>query len=68
MNPLPTELRNKLERTIVRAREVAEAGAKAAIEALAVPHHEPYGHMPPEERKLRNLDFAEFQARGRKTL
>jgi len=54
MNPLPTDLRNKLERTIVQAREVAEAGAKAALEALAVHHHEPYGHMSPEERKLRN--------------
>jgi len=68
MNPLPTELRNKPERTIVRAREAAEAGAKAAPEALVVHHHEPYGHMPREERKLRNLDFAEFQARGRKPL
>jgi hypothetical protein len=53
MNPLPTDLRNKLERTIVQARDVAEAGAKAALEALAV-HHKPYGHMSPEERKLRN--------------
>jgi len=51
---LPTELRNKLERTIIEARDVAEAGAKAALEALAVHHHEPYGHMSPEERKLRN--------------
>ena len=54
MSTLSTELRNKLERTIVQAREVAEAGAKAALEALAVHHHEPYGHMSPEERKLRN--------------
>jgi hypothetical protein len=54
MNPLSTELRNKLERTIVEARGVAEAGAKAALEAIAVHHHEPYGHMSPEERMLRN--------------
>ena len=54
MKPLPTELRNKLERTIVEARDVAEVGAKAALEALAVHHHEPYGHMSPEDRKLRN--------------
>ncbi|MBL7179023.1 MAG: hypothetical protein ISS65_02290 [Desulfobacterales bacterium] len=39
MSTLSTELRNKLERTIVQAREVAEAGAKAALEALAVHHH-----------------------------
>lgn len=51
---LPIELRNKLERTIIEARDVAEAGSKAALEALAVHHHEPYGHMSPEERKLRN--------------
>jgi hypothetical protein len=51
---LLTELRNKLERAIVTARDVAEAGAKAALEAFAVHHHEPFGHMSPEERKLRN--------------
>jgi hypothetical protein len=51
---LRTELRNKLERTIVEARNVAESGAKAALEALAVHHYEPYGHMDSEERKLRN--------------
>jgi len=54
MPALSTELRNKLERTIIEARDVAEAGAKAALEALAVHYHEPYGHMSPEERKLRN--------------
>ena len=54
MSTLSTELRNKLERTIVQAREAAEAGAKTALEALAVHHHEPYGHMSPEKRKLRN--------------
>jgi hypothetical protein len=54
VDTLPTDLRNKLERTIIEARDVAEAGAKAALEALAVHHHEPYGHMSPEERKLRN--------------
>ena len=54
MSTLSTELRNKLERTIVQAREAAEAGAKVALEALAAHHHEPYGHMSHEERKLRN--------------
>ena len=54
MTVLPVELRNKLERTIIEARDVAEAGAKVALEAFAVHHHEPYGHMSPEERKLRN--------------
>ena len=54
MPVLHTDLRNKLERTVIEARDVAEAGAKAALEALAVHHHEPYGHMSPEDRKLRN--------------
>ncbi|MBW1927518.1 MAG: SAM-dependent DNA methyltransferase, partial [Deltaproteobacteria bacterium] len=54
MPVLPVEFRNKLERTIIEARDIAEAGAKAAIEAFAVHHYEPYGHMSPEQRKLRN--------------
>ena len=54
MAVLPVELRNKFERTVIKARDVAEAGAKAALEALAVHHHEPYSHMSPDERKLRN--------------
>jgi len=53
MNSLSSDLRKRLERTIVQARDIAEEGAKAALEALAVHHHEPYGHMSPEQRKLR---------------
>ena len=54
MAPLATELRNRLERVIVEARRAAEAGAKAALEAVAVHHHEPYPHMDAEARQLRN--------------
>lgn len=54
MPALPTDLRNKLERAIIDARNAAEAGARAALEALAVHHHEPYPHQKPEQRKLRN--------------
>ncbi|MGI6284418.1 N-6 DNA methylase [Neomoorella humiferrea] len=54
MPVLSVEQRNKLERTVVEARDVAEAGARAALEALAVHHHEPYSHMSPEQRRLRN--------------
>ncbi|GMQ80036.1 MAG: hypothetical protein BMS9Abin03_505 [Thermodesulfobacteriota bacterium] len=36
-----------------QAREAAETGAKAALEALAVHHYEPY-IMSFEDRKLRN--------------
>ena len=54
MPVLSVEQRNRLERTVVEARDVAEAGAKAALETLAVHHHEPYGHMSLEQRRLRN--------------
>ena len=54
MKTLSTEHRRLLERTVVGARDVAEAGARGALEALAVPHHEPYRHMSGEQRRLRN--------------
>lgn len=54
MPALASELRNKLERAVIEARDVAEAGAKAALEALAVHNYEPYPHMKPELRELRN--------------
>ena len=38
---------------MVAARDVAEAGARGALEALAVPHFEPYGHMSSEQHTLR---------------
>ena len=52
MTTLPNDLRNDLSRVIVRARELAEAGARVALEALAVHHHEPYGNMDAEARAL----------------
>ena len=54
MPVLSTELRNKLEKTVAEARDVAEAGARVALELLAVHHYEPYPHMDTEQRKLRN--------------
>jgi hypothetical protein len=54
MKTLSTEHRRQLERTVVEARDIAEAGARGALEALAVHHHEPYSHMNGEQRKLRN--------------
>lgn len=54
MPTLPTDLRNKLERTCIAARNLAERAAKDALEALAVHNHEPYGHMTPTQRSLRN--------------
>ncbi|MDO8802892.1 MAG: N-6 DNA methylase, partial [Elusimicrobiota bacterium] len=54
MPPLPSDLRNKLERAIIEARDVAEAGAEAALVALAVNHHKPFPHQSPDELRLRN--------------
>ncbi|MFB3894553.1 MAG: Eco57I restriction-modification methylase domain-containing protein [Phycisphaerae bacterium] len=54
MPTLATDLRNKLERVVIDARDEAEAGAHAALEALAVHHYEPYTHMKPPARELRN--------------
>jgi predicted GIY-YIG superfamily endonuclease len=54
MPTLGSDLRNKLEKVVIEARDAAEAGARAALEALAVHHHEPYPHMKPAQRTLRN--------------
>jgi hypothetical protein len=54
MPTLASELRNKLERVVIEARDAAEVGARVALEALAVHHHEPYPHMKPAQRELRN--------------
>jgi hypothetical protein len=51
---LSSDLRNKLERVIVEARDIAEAGAKAALDAMAVSHYEAFPHMNGEQRNLRN--------------
>jgi len=54
MGTLTSELRKNLERVVIEARDAAEVGARAALEALAVHHHEPYPHMKPAQRELRN--------------
>ena len=53
MKTLSPNLRRQLERTVADAREVAESGARAALEVLAVHHHKPYEPMTSEERSLR---------------
>lgn len=53
MKPLEKFLRNKLERTIKDARDVAEAAARAALEQLGVGEPKPYGHLSDEQRQLR---------------
>ncbi len=54
MTTLSRELRRDLERTVIEARRVAEAGARKAIQALAVHHHEPWASMAEGQRVLRN--------------
>ena len=53
MTTLTPPLRRELERTVVEARDVAESGARAALEALAVHHYEPYPNLSPEQRAQR---------------
>ena len=45
METLSTEFRRRLERIVIEAREVAETGARVALETLAVHSPEPYEHM-----------------------
>jgi hypothetical protein len=54
MATLSREQRRDLENAVKQARRVAEAGARKAIEQLAVHHHEPWSSLTPEQRKLRN--------------
>jgi len=62
---MPTSLtkdqRKLLSDITLKAREVAETAARAALENLAVHEHEYRGHMTVEQRQLRNS----LRARGR---
>jgi hypothetical protein len=53
MAHLPTDLRNLLEKTVVEARDVAELGARAAVEALGVGDAKVPAHLKPDEKELR---------------
>ena len=54
MPVLTTQQRNTLETAVKRARTLAETGARNALHALAVDNPEPFAHMNPEQRSLRN--------------
>ncbi len=54
MPSLERTLRKNLENAVKKARRVAEAGARKAIESLAVHHHEPWPNLTVEQRQLRN--------------
>jgi hypothetical protein len=54
MTSLDRNLRRDLENAVKKARRAAEAGARQAVEQLAVGHHEPWSALSPDQRKLRN--------------
>lgn len=54
MASLSREYRRQLERVIIEARQVGEKGAKNALKALAVEHHEPLAGSSKVQRDLRN--------------
>ncbi|MGB3975888.1 MAG: DUF559 domain-containing protein [bacterium] len=54
MRVLDKILRNKLESTVKSARDIAEEGSRIALQALAVDAPEPFSHLTPEDRDLRN--------------
>lgn len=68
MKTLSTQHRRQLERTVVEARDVAETGARMALEALAVQHHEPYPHMDGRQRTLRRRLRAHARHLGDRTV
>jgi hypothetical protein len=61
MPALASALRTSLETNVVKARDLAERGAREALTSLAVEAKEPFGSMGEEERRLRNR----LRARGR---
>lgn len=54
MASLDRNLRRDLENAVKKARRIAEAGARHAVEQLAVGQHEPWSVLSPDQRKLRN--------------
>ena len=61
MCPLDKSLRNKLERTIKAARDIAEAAARSSLEQLGVGEASPFTHLSEDERDLRR----KLRAHGR---
>jgi len=53
MRPLDKTLRKKLEKTVIVARDIAEAAARAALEHLGVGEASPYTHLSNAEQSLR---------------
>jgi len=64
MTSLATPLRRQLEQAIQQARSLAEAGARHALEALAVHEPAPYPHMDEAQRGLRRQLRAQARQLG----
>jgi hypothetical protein len=54
MASLDRNLRRNLENAVKKARRVAEAGARQALDQLAVANHEPWSALTLDQRTLRN--------------
>jgi len=61
MSVLTAPQRGTLENTVIKARKVAETGARNALAALAVDQAEPFGHLDAAGRELR----VRLRAKGR---
>lgn len=61
MPSLNRNLRSLLEKTVLKAREIAEQGAREALTTLGVNQAKPFDHLKPEQKQLRN----QLRARGR---
>ena len=64
MNTLSSDLRNKLERTCIAARKVAEKAARDALFALGVTKHRPPAHLDEKQGALHSKLRARAQALG----
>lgn len=64
MKPLSSELRKQLAKAILQARDVAETGARKALEALAIHEPDPYKHLTEEQRLLRRALRAQARQLG----
>lgn len=61
MPSLRRDLRSQLEKTVLKARELAEQGAHEALTTLGVDQPKAFENLKPEQKQLRN----QLRARGR---
>lgn len=63
MATLTTELRSKLERVIIDARDAAETGARSALQSLAVHESEAYPNLKEEPKSIQLRNALRARAR-----